>query len=176
MSKNTQKESCPNTTESNTSNSFSRVSIGECFTFVPDEEPSDDEAYASDSDCPNFTEEVTDDKVDDSLHLLSDSAGIFPRKIRPEHLTDEQVKAVSQYYEGTDQHTFKVMGFWLIVGCLAVYGGLSLYSTLDNKNTSAILDSFVDLLKYIIPTLIGFVFANSKGSKPKSKDSKNDKK
>lgn len=76
-----------------------------------------------------------------------------------------------------DRHKYKKYGFWLIVATLGSFFLLSILdivlsntSKIEEYKESTILEGFIDLIKYIIPTLIGFVFADPKGSKDKTKD------
>lgn len=85
------------------------------------------------------------------------------------------IKNIIDYHDNMDRHKYKRYGFWMIVGALSAFLMISildsiLLNRISEYKTSSVTEGFVDLLKYIIPTLIGFVFADSKGNKSKSED------
>lgn len=91
--------------------------------------------------------------------------------------SQEGLKNVLDYHDNMDRHKYKRYGFWTIVGTLGAFLIISvidmfLVNNVKDYQESSILEGFIDLLKYVIPTLIGFVFADSKGTKSKSDEKK----
>ena len=90
-----------------------------------------------------------------SILLSGDDATKFEQKL--------------QIFQINEEHTLKKYGFRLIIGCLV---GYFLIVILDfvlcnvfNWETSSISTSFVELLKFLVSTLIGFVFSESTKSR-----------
>lgn len=79
----------------------------------------------------------------------------------------------ADYYDRMDKHNYKKKGFVFILICLASYlvivVGDSLLQTFCEVKISSYADGFIELLKYIISTLIGFVFADTRSKNDKKK-------
>lgn len=87
------------------------------------------------------------------------------------------IRNVIDYHDNMDRHKYKRYGFWLIVATMVAFLLVAILDSflvnfISEYKTSSITEGFIDLLKYIIPTLIGFVFADTKGNKSKSEDKK----
>lgn len=74
---------------------------------------------------------------------------------------EEQIKV----FETKEKHVFKRYGLYLIVGCLAGYFLIvvldSILVNFMNWKTTSLETSFMELLKFLISSLIGFVFSES---------------
>lgn len=59
---------------------------------------------------------------------------------------------------------YRSRGFWLMIGCLGAYLFLVIFDSLISFNGHKISDlagNFVELLKFVVSTLIGFVFSEN---------------
>lgn len=83
----------------------------------------------------------------------------------------EKLEKQVRYADRMERHIYKRYGYKLLIGCLLGYGFLVLFDTIIsgfNFAISAFADSFVELLKFVVSTLIGFVFSeNLKNDKEK---------
>ena len=74
-----------------------------------------------------------------------------------------------QIMDREETHALKKYGFQLIIGCLIGYCIIvildSILCNVFNWETSSIATSFVELLKFLVSTLIGFVFSESTKNK-----------
>lgn len=63
-----------------------------------------------------------------------------------------------------EKHVYKKHGLHLMIGCIIGYGAVIVFDTIMSIfgwQTSSLTQGFVELLKFLISTLIGFVFSES---------------
>ena len=89
------------------------------------------------------------------------------RRLTEENVSDKLTKTLEQqiqYANRMERHIYKRQGFLLRIGCLIAYGFLVIFDTLVPTfgfQISKLSDGFVELLKFIVSTLIGFVFSEN---------------
>lgn len=83
----------------------------------------------------------------------------------------QSLEQKAKYADRMERHIYKRHGLHLLVGCLIGYGALVVFDTfvpLMNVTTSEFSSALGELLKFVISTLIGFVFSeNLKNDKEK---------
>lgn len=83
----------------------------------------------------------------------------------------ETLEQKAKYADRMERHVYKKHGLQLLIGCLIAYGLVVIFDTLIshwNLKISEFSSGFVELLKFVVSTLIGFVFSeNLKNDKEK---------
>ena len=96
----------------------------------------------------NQTTTMSSDKVDD-----------FEKKL------DKQVKMLDKF----DKHLYKLHALHLLVGCGIAYLTLVIFEMIVTNAFSwhigELMNGFIELLKFIISTLIGYVFSENQKDK-----------
>ena len=86
---------------------------------------------------------------------------------------EKQSKIKADYADRMDKHYYKRKGFQFILICLIGYAVIviidSVLQTFFEIKISSYADGFIELLKYIVSTLIGFVFADTRHKDEKEK-------
>lgn len=83
---------------------------------------------------------------------------------------EKRMEQQARYYEKMDKHIYKRLGFRLLVGCgiaylVLVILDMVLINFCKSWEQSPLVNSFVELLKFVISTLIGYVFSETTKSK-----------
>ena len=82
---------------------------------------------------------------------------------------EEELEKKARLYDKIDKHVYKRYAFKLLIGCGLTYLFLVIFDTVVSNvfswNTSDMLDRFIELLKFVISTLIGYVFSESQKNK-----------
>lgn len=82
----------------------------------------------------------------------------------------EQKAELSKKYAGT---LYRQYALWLLIGCLFCYAltvALDSIMSINNWEISSMAENFIELLKYVVSTLLGFVFSeNLKNDNDKEK-------
>lgn len=104
----------------------------------------------------------------------NDTNGEHSLKIFEEPITEDMANKLEQhakYADRMERHIYKRHAYQLLIGCLIAYGLLVIMDTIIpnfNIEASKMSEGFVELLKFIVSTLIGFVFSeNLKNDKTK---------
>lgn len=98
---------------------------------------------------------------------ITSNAEDCKQKIVEQHIDKKDYESLEQkakYADRMEKHIYKKHGLHLMIGCLIAYGTLVVLDTLIpnfNIEMSKLSDGFVELLKFIVSTLIGFVFSES---------------
>lgn len=98
---------------------------------------------------------------------ITSNAEDCKQKIVEQHIDKKDYESLEQkakYADRMEKHIYKKHGLHLMIGCLIAYGTLVILDTLIpnfNIEMSKLSDGFVELLKFIVSTLIGFVFSES---------------
>ena len=78
----------------------------------------------------------------------------------------DKLEHQAKYFDAMDKHVYKKKGFDLLVGCGIAYFLLVVFDTIVinafSWKTSVLSEGFIELLKFIMSTLIGFVFSETK--------------
>lgn len=81
-------------------------------------------------------------------------------------LEEQQLQRELKRQNNEQKYVFKKRGLYLMIGCGTVYAIIVITDTIlsnaFNWEMSSLTNGFVELLKFIISTLIGFVFSESK--------------
>ncbi len=81
----------------------------------------------------------------------------------------DEIEKNMRYFKTLENHRFKLHGLQLIIWCLIGYFLIvvldSLLLNFFNWQTSTLVTSFVELLKFLVSTLIGFVFSENMKNK-----------
>ena len=97
----------------------------------------------------------------------TNNAEKYEQKIVEQHIDKKDYESLEQkakYADRMEKHIYKKHGLHLMIGCLIAYGALVVLDTLVPNfkiEMSKLSDGFVELLKFIVSTLIGFVFSES---------------
>ena len=98
------------------------------------------------------------------VDLPMDSEAKIPTKSIPSKEVD-RIEAQMKLFKTFENHQFKIHGLYLILGCLITYFLIVVLDCISLNvfewETSALVTSFVELLKFLVSTLIGFVFSES---------------
>lgn len=82
---------------------------------------------------------------------------------------EQRMQMKMQLMDRKEKHALKKYGFQLIIGCLIGYFIIVILDFILcnslNWETSSIASSFVELLKFLVSTLIGFVFSENTKNK-----------
>ena len=76
----------------------------------------------------------------------------------------ERLERQFRYADRMERHIYKRQGFRLLIGCLIGYGYLVIFDTIivsSGLTTSTFFEGFIELLKFVVSTLIGFVFSEN---------------
>ena len=76
----------------------------------------------------------------------------------------ERLERQFKYADRMERHIYKKQGFRLLIGCLIGYGVLVIFDTIIAKfgfTISEFSNGFIELLKFVVSTLIGFVFSEN---------------
>lgn len=118
-------------------------------------------------------EKILEIDIPPSSSLIDDSED-YSQKIVERSVAKNMTETLEQkakYADRMERHIYKRHGYQLMIGCLIAYGALVLVDTFIpnfNIEMSKLSDGFVELLKFIVSTLIGFVFSeNLKNDKEK---------
>ena len=72
----------------------------------------------------------------------------------------------ANYADRMDKHRYKKYGLDLMIGCGIAYIALVIFDTVTcniwSWKTSELMTGLIELLKFVVSTLIGFVFSESK--------------
>ncbi len=78
---------------------------------------------------------------------------------------EDELEKQARYHEKMDKYLYKRHAFHLLIGCGITYLFLvildMIVSNLFGWNPSDLLDRFIELLKFVISTLIGYVFSEN---------------
>ena len=85
-----------------------------------------------------------------------------PESVMPKGSVDELERAIRQREK---LHAIEMLdkAYWLLVGIMSAWAALSVLDFALFKNTlaeSTVVKELVDMFKYLIPTIVGFVFAS----------------
>lgn len=151
-----------NTTSSEQENTANNINITEIVNLVDDNTGEDVDVESL--NLPQSKEKKkSKGKSNDQENISDDEINKLAKK--------NKIKA--DYYDRMDKHYYKQKGFHFILGCLVGYGAIvvidSVLQTFFDVKISSYADGFIELLKYIISTLIGFVFADTRHKDEKEK-------
>lgn len=138
----------------------------------------------------NNIENIDDDNQGEDVKLSNSTLNVQPNsnekkkakcKGTENGMTNEQIvilerqsKIKADYADRMDKHYYKRKGFQFILACLIGYAVIviidSVLQTFFEIKISSYADGFIELLKYIISTLIGFVFADTRHKDEKEKE------
>lgn len=99
--------------------------------------------------------------------LPDDENESFATKIVEQSVAKKETESLEQkakYADRMERHIYKRHGLHLLIGCLIAYGLVVVFDTfvpLLKVTTSEFSSGFVELLKFVVSTLIGFVFSES---------------
>lgn len=99
--------------------------------------------------------------------IPTDEDGIYATKIVEQSVAKNVTETLEQkakYANLMERHIYKRHGLHLLIGCLCAYGLVVVFDTftpLMNVKISEFSSGFVELLKFVVSTLIGFVFSES---------------
>lgn len=83
----------------------------------------------------------------------------------------DNIEEKANLYDRMDKHIYKHHGFRLLIGCGIIYLTIvildTVVSNLWNWNASELTIGFVELVKFVISTLIGYVFSETQKHKDK---------
>nr|DAM48016.1 MAG TPA: hypothetical protein [Caudoviricetes sp.] len=81
----------------------------------------------------------------------------------------DNIERKANFYDRMDKHIYKHHGFRLLIGCGIIYLTIiildTVISNLWNWNASELTTGFVELIKFVISTLIGYVFSETQKHK-----------
>lgn len=84
---------------------------------------------------------------------------------------EEKLERQAQILDKIDKHFYKLQAFRLLIGCGIAYLVLVILEMIIinafSWNTGELMNSFVELLKFVISTLIGYVFSETQKHKDK---------
>lgn len=116
----------------------------------------------SQDNCTNelFYKEVDEPFEDADIKKLY--TGI--QTLKNNEVTSLEEKA--NYADRMDKHWYKKYGLYLMIGCGIAYIVLVIFDTVTcniwSWKTSELMTGLIELLKFVVSTLIGFVFFESK--------------
>lgn len=76
----------------------------------------------------------------------------------------DNMEKQAEYADSMDKHVYKKHGLKLMVGCIIGYGALVLFDSIIVNfgwQISSLAQGYVELLKFLVSTLIGFVFSET---------------
>ena len=76
----------------------------------------------------------------------------------------DNMEKQAEYADRMDKHVYKKHGLKLMVGCIIGYGALVLFDSIIVNfgwKISSLAQGYVELLKFLVSTLIGFVFSET---------------
>ncbi len=94
-------------------------------------------------------------------------------KILEKSISEAETKELERkaaYADRMERHIYKKHGLDLMIGCLIAYGLIVVFDTFTSKmgvKISEFASSFVELLKFMVSTLVGFVFSDNLKNKDK---------
>lgn len=82
---------------------------------------------------------------------------------------EEELEKKAQIFDKMDKHLYKQHGFHLLIGCGIAYLVLVIFDVIVSNafswKQSELMNGFVELLKFVISTLIGYVFSETQKHK-----------
>lgn len=82
---------------------------------------------------------------------------------------EEKLEKRARYFDKMDKHVYKQYAFKLLVSCGIVYLALVILDTVVTNafswESSKLLNGFIELIKFVISTLIGYVFSEIQKNK-----------
>lgn len=101
-------------------------------------------------------------EYDDEMQSADRTTIIPPEKV-------DDIEKQARFYDRMDKHIYKHHGFQLLIGCGLIYFLIviadTVFSNLFNWKTSELTTGFVELVKFVISTLIGYVFSETQKHK-----------
>ncbi|MDE6673085.1 MAG: lung seven transmembrane receptor family protein [Ruminococcus sp.] len=115
----------------------------------------------------NYCEEINSG-IDEPLKDNNELKNNNKVKIIPTEEVDD-IERKARYYEKMDKHIYKHHGFQLLIGCGVVYLSIVILDTIVsnafNWKSSELTKEFLELVKFVISTLIGYVFSETQKNK-----------
>lgn len=113
-------------------------------------------------DYENNPEIDTPLNYDNELHDTNKTKIISSEKV-------DDIERKAKLYDRMDKHIYKHHGFQLLIGCGIIYLLIvisdTVISNLWNWKSSELTTGFVELVKFVISTLIGYVFSETQKHK-----------
>lgn len=82
---------------------------------------------------------------------------------------EEELERKAKIIDKMDKHLYKQHGFHLLIGCGIAYLVLVIFDVIVSNafswKQSELMNGFVELLKFVISTLIGYVFSETQKHK-----------